>query len=373
MGRLLAIIRKEFIHLRRDTLALTLALFIPVAMLFIFGYAINTEVKHIPTVVWDQSGDVEAARLLEAFGNSQYFDLRFRAGSFAEVRRYVDRGQAKVGIVIPPDFAHRLASRQGPTIQVIVDASDPLVATSAVNAASALGQARSLQILTETVGGSAIRADPPLDVRIRAWYNPDLESALFIVPGLVGALLMQTTVTIMSAAIVRERERGTLEALVVSPIRRWELMLGKIVPNLLVAYGQMTLALGVAHFVFDVPIRGSVPLLYLLSLVFMMGTLGVGIFISTLARTIPQALQMSFMTILPSVYLSGLLFPLEGMPEPAQWLAGLLPLTYYLKIIRGIILKGIGVGDLWTEILALVLFGAAIFTLSVLRFHKSVE
>src|SRR3989304_5613384 len=163
MGRLLGLIRKEFIHLRRDPLALTLALFIPVAMLFIFGYAINTEVKHIPTVVWDQSGDVEAARLLEAFANSQYFDLRFRAGSFAEVRRYVDRGQAKVGIVIPPDFAHRLASRQGPTIQVIVDASDPLVATSAVNAASALGQARSLQILTETVGGSAIRAAPPPD------------------------------------------------------------------------------------------------------------------------------------------------------------------------------------------------------------------
>jgi ABC-2 type transport system permease protein len=254
-----------------------------------------------------------------------------------------------------------------------VDASDPLVASSAVNAASALGQARALQILAETVGGSAIRAAPPLDVRVRAWYNPDLESAFFIVPGLVGALLMQTTVTIMSAAIVRERERGTLEALVVSPIRRWELMLGKIVPNLLVAYGQMTLALGVAHFVFDVPIRGSVPLLYLLSLVFMMGTLGVGIFVSTLARTIPQALQMSFLTILPSIYLSGLLFPLEGMPEPAQWLAGLLPLTYYLKIIRGIILKGIGVGHLWTEILALVAFGAAMFTLSVLRFHKSVE
>ncbi len=373
MTRLLGIVQKEFIHLRRDALALTLALFVPVAMLFIFGYAINTDVKHIPTVVWDQSGDVEAARLLEAFANSQYFDLKFHVRSFAEVTRFVDRAQAKVGIVIPPDFASRLASRQDPAIQVIVDASDPTVATSAINAASALGQARSLQILAQTIGAGSVRDAPPLDVRVRAWYNPDLLSAFFIVPGLVGALLMQTTVTVMAAAIVRERERGTLEALIVSPIRRWELMLGKIVPNLLVAYGQMTLALAVAHYVFGVPIRGSLVLLYLLSLVFMMGTLGLGIFVSTLSRTIPQALQLSFLTVLPSVYLSGLLFPLEGMPEPAQWLAALLPLTYYLKIIRGIVLKGVGVNHLWMEILPLVLFGAVIFTLSVLRFRKSLD
>ncbi len=373
MGRLLGIIRKEFIQLWRDALALTLALFVPVAMLFIFGYAINTDVKHISAVVWDQSGDVEAARLLEALVNSQYFDVKFRARSFAEVTRLVDRGQAKVGIVIPPDFASRLASRQGPSVQVIVDASDPMVATSAINAASALGQARSLQILTETIGVSAVRAPPPLDVRVRAWYNPDLESAIFIVPGLVGALLMQTTITVMAAAIVRERERGTLEALIVSPIRRWELMLGKILPNLLVAYGQMTLALVVAHYVFAVPIRGSVPLLYLLSLIFMMGTLGIGIFVSTVARTIPQALQLSFLSVLPSIYLSGLLFPIEGMPEPAQWFSAVIPLTYYLRIIRGIVLKGVGVEHLWGQILPLIIFGAVIFTLSVLRFRKSLD
>ena len=372
MGRLLGIIQKEFIHLRRDPLALTLALFVPVAMLFIFGYAINTDVKHVPTVVWDQSGDVEARRLLEAFSNSQYFHLKYRARSFAEVTRLLDMGQAKVGIIIPPDFAHRLASRQAPSIQVIVDASDPMVATSAVNSASALGQSRSIQILTETIGTNA-RAAPPLDIRVRAWYNPDLESAIFIVPGLIGALLMQTTITIMSAAIVRERERGTLEALVVSPVRRWELILGKIIPNLLVAYGQMTLALVVAHFVFQVPIRGSLTLLYLLSLLFMVGTLGLGIFVSTMSRTIPQALQLSFIMVLPSVYLSGLLFPLEGMPEPAQWLSALLPLTYYLKIIRGIVLKGVGVDHLWGQIFPLAIFGAVIFTASVLRFRKSLD
>jgi ABC-2 type transport system permease protein len=370
--RLTGMMWKEFLQLRRDPMALTLTLFIPVALLFIFGYAINTDVKHLPTVVLDQSRDVEAQRLLEAFANSQYFDLRYRAGSLAEVTRLVDTGRAKVAIVVPPDFAERLRGRGGAAVQVIVDASDPQVAGSAMNAATALGLSRSLELLTRAAG--AVRSEPVgLEVRIRAWYNPDQESALFIVPGLIGALLMQTTITIMAVAVVRERERGTLEALVVSPLRRWEIMLGKIVPNLLVAYGQMTLALLVAHYVFAVPIRGSVLLLYAVSALFMMGTLGIGIYVSTLARTVPQAMQLGFLTILPSIYLSGLLFPLEGMPEPAQYLARALPITYFLRIIRGIVLKGIGLDQIWPEIGPLVAFGVVIFTASVLRFRKSLD
>ena len=235
---------------------------------------------------------------------------------------------------------------------------------------------RALLALAVVFGMSAAFAGdeaPPLDFRVRAWYNPDLVSAIFIVPGLIGALLMQTTVSVMAIAIVRERERGTLEALVVSPIRRWELLLGKIIPNLLVAYGQMTMALLVAHFVFDVPIRGSLPLLYGLSAVFMWGTLGIGIFVSAASRTVPQAMQLSFMTFLPSIYLSGLLFPIEGMPPGAQYLAAVIPLTYYLRIVRGIVLKGIGVGYLWPQVLPLVAFGAVVFTLSVLRFRKQLD
>ena len=370
--RLLGIIWKEFLQLRRDAMALTLMLFIPVALLFIFGYAINTDVRHLPTVVLDQSRDVEAQTLLEAFANSQYFDLKYYARSQAEVTRLIDSGRAKIGIVIPPDFAQRLRRRGGASIQVIVDASDPQVAASGVNAATALGLSRSVAILTRAAGGPAVDG-AGLDVRIRAWYNPDQESALFIVPGLIGALLMQTTITIMAVAIVRERERGTLEALIVSPLRRWEIMLGKIIPNLLVAYGQMTLALVIAHYVFDVPIRGSVGLLYGLSALFMMGTLGIGIYMSTVARTIPQAMQMSMLAILPSIYLSGLLFPIEGMPVPAQYLAGILPVTYFLRIVRGIVLKGIGLDELWPDIWPLVVFGVVIFTLSVRRFRKSLD
>jgi ABC-2 type transport system permease protein len=372
-SRLHGIIAKEFLQLWRDKLALTLALVVPVAMLFIFGWAINTDVKHVPTAVFDQSGSVEARRLLEAFENSQYFDIRHAATSAREVARQIDAGTAKVGIVIPPDYAVRLARREA-EVQVIVDASDPQVATSAMNAAAALGADRSLRVLTATVQGQIIRRDqPPVDVRVRAWYNPDLVSAIFIVPGLIGALLMQTTISVMAIAVVRERERGTLEALIVSPIRRWELLLGKIVPNLLLAYGQMTMALIVAHYVFDVPIRGSLPLLYALSLVFMWGTLGVGIFVSAASRTVPQAMQLAFMTFLPSIYLSGLLFPIEGMPAGAQYIASIIPLTYYLRIVRGIILKGIGMEFLWPSLWPLVAFGAVVFTLSVLRFRKQLD
>ena len=373
-SRLLGIIAKEFIHLRRDWLALVLALGVPVAMLFIFGWAINTDVKHVPTAVFDQSGSVEARTLLEAMANSQYFDVRYWARSHAELTRLIDGGVAKVGVVIPPDFARRL-SRQQADVLVIVDASDPMVATSAVNAATALGADRSLRILTQTLpdAGGARSAAAPLDVRVRAWYNPDLVSAIFIVPGLVGALLMQTTITQMAVSVVREREKGTLEALIVSPIRRWELLLGKIVPNLLVAYGQMSMALAVAHWVFDVPIRGSLPLLYALSLLFMMGTLGIGIFVSAASRTVPQAMQLTFLTFLPSIYLSGLLFPIEGMPVGAQWIAAVIPLTYYLRIVRGIVLKGVGFDVLWPSLVPLLLFGVAVFSLAVLKFRKTLD
>ncbi|MBM4441840.1 MAG: ABC transporter permease [Candidatus Rokubacteria bacterium] len=373
LNRLGGIIAKEFIQLRRDGLALTLALFVPVAMLFIFGWAINTDVKHVPTVVFEQSGSVEATTLLEAFSNSQYFDIRYRARSPRELTRMIDDGIAKVGIVIPPDYARALARGEA-EVQVVVDASDPQVATSAMNAATALAAQRALQLLTRTSDGAVLRrAQPPLDVRVRAWYNPDLVSAIFIVPGLIGALLMQTTISQMAISVVREREKGTLEALIVSPIRRWELLLGKIIPNLLVAYGQMTMALLVAHYVFDVPIRGSLVLLYVLSLLFMWGTLGVGILVSAASRTVPQAMQLAFLTFLPSIYLSGLLFPIEGMPKGAQLLAATIPLTYYLRVVRGIVLKGVGLESLWPSLWPLAIFGAVVFTLSVLRFRKQLD
>lgn len=374
-SRLLGMIVKEFLHLMRDPMAVVAALFLPVLMLFIFGWAVNTDVKHIATAVLDQSRSTASQKLLEAFENSRYFNLHYRVDSPAQMTRLIDEGKAKVGIVIPPDYARQL-TRQRARIQVLVDASDPLVATSAINSATSLGLQRSIQVLSRDLQGTALQRiedEPPVDFRVRAWYNPELLSAIFIVPGLIGALLLQSTIAMMAITVVKEREKGTLEALIVSPVRRWELMLGKIIPNLVVAYGQMTMALLVAHYVFDMPVRGSLTLLYVLSLVFMWGTLGIGIYVSTVSRTVAQAMQLSMLTLLPSIYLSGLLFPIEGMPRGAQYLAALIPLTYYLRIVRGILLKGVGVAALWPNILPLVAFGAVIFTLSVLKFRKSLD
>lgn len=370
--RLIGIMRKEFIQLWRDRLTLALILFMPAMMLWIFGIAVNTDVKHISTVVWDQARRQESRELLQAMENSQYFTITDYARNLREVTAFIDRGRAKVGVVIPPDFAENLHAKKPAQLQVLVDATDPLVATSAVNAATAIGQARSLDLAVGVLRGMGMPAEPnpPLDVRVRAWYNPDMESAIFIVPGLIGAMLMQTTITIVAAVMVREKERGTLEALIVSPIRRWELILGKLVPNIVVAYAQMTLALFIGTILFDVPIRGSLVLLYALSLVFISGTLGLGIYISTLAKTQHQAMQISFFFLLPGIYLSGLLFPIEGMPPIGQVLAHLMPLTYYLQILRGILLKGIGISYLWPQLLILAAFGAVVFTLSVVRFQK---
>ena len=373
-SRLLGIVAKEFIHLKRDVPTLALALLVPVFLLCIFGWAINTDVQHVPTAVWEQSGSTEARLLLEGMVNSRYFDIQRWVQSRTELTRLIDDGTVKVGIVVPPDFAMRW-SRQQAVVQVIVDASDPQVATSAINAAASLGGQRSLRVVSETTSGRAGARDvpPALDVRVRAWYNPDLVSAIFIVPGLIGALLMQTSVGAMAVSVVRERERGTLEALIVSPIRRWELLVGKILPSLTVAFGQMTMLLVVAHYVFDVPIRGSLSLLYGLSLVFMIGALGTGILLSTMARTVAQAMQLAFVTFLPSVYLSGLLFPIEGMPTEAQYLASVIPLTYFLRIIRGIVLKGVGLESLWPSVLPLLVFAAVVFSTAIMMFKKQLD
>jgi ABC-2 type transport system permease protein len=371
-SRLLGMMRKEFIQMRRDRITVAMMLFMPMIMLSIMGWAINTDVKHMPTAVFDQSRTPESRDLLHAFTNSQYFNLDYYVDSYEEVTHLIDSGHAKVGIIFPPDYARLLKQQRATQVQVIVDASDPLVATSAVNTANAIGQVGSLRIASETLQRSAGRVPPstPLDVRVRAWYNPDMLSAIFIIPGLLGAILMQTTITIIAMVVVRERERGTLEALIVSPLRRWELMIGKIAPNVLMAYAQMTIALIFGVWLFDIPVRGSLPLLYFLSLFFIMGTLGLGILLSTLAKTQHQAMQMSYFIFIPSIYLSGVLFPIEGMPPLARTFAYMIPLTYYLQILRGIILKGIGMSYLWTQFLVLTAIGIILISASILRFRK---
>ncbi len=373
LRRLSAIIIKEFIQVVRDRRTLAMALLMPVIQLLLFGYAITTDVQNLPTIVLDQSRTRESRALLERFQNSRYFNLRWTAPDLKTVERAIDDGSARVGIVVGRGFAADLQAGRPARVQVLVDASDPIVARSALAAAEGVGQVASLEIVGRRLAGGTGRFEMPVDVRTRAWYNPDLRSVNFMVPGLLAVVLQVLTMMLTAVAIVRERELGTLELLVATPIRKSELMLGKILPYLALGYVDITLALLAAAYWFQVPIRGSVALLYGLTLVFYMATLGQGVLISTVSRTQRQAMQASFFAILPTLLLSGFMFPREGMPVVIQWIGYALPLTYFLVIVRGIILKGIGITMLYNQILPLTVLGAIFFAVSVIRFQKRLE
>ena len=354
-----AMARKEFIQMRRDRLTVMMMVGLPAIQLALFGYAIRTEVRHLPTIVLDESRSSASRSLVDAMRNTGNFDVIGDAHSRDDIRARIEAGEARAAVIIPSDFANDLKRGKQPQAQVIVDAADPLASSAAINAAAAA--ARSI---------AGFRA--PIDVRVRPWYNPALKSSTYIVPGLVGLLLSITLIVITSMAIVRERERGTLEQLVVTPIDKTSLMLGKIVPFALVGYVQMTVILVLGKLLFRIPLDGSLVLLYVLSAAFIVANLGLGLFVSTIAQTQAQAMQLSFMFMLPNILLSGYMFPREAMPAPAQWIGNLLPLTYYLKILRGILLRGAGFPRMWQEALVLVFFAAAVVSLSVRRFSKTI-
>ncbi|MDR7519207.1 MAG: ABC transporter permease [Armatimonadota bacterium] len=371
--RLAAIIVKEFIQLVRDRRTLAMALVMPVVQLLLFGYAITTDVEHLPTIVLDLSRSRESRQLVQRFVNSRRFDVRAYAADLDQVQRAIDRGDARVAIVLPVDLARRLQAGRPAQVQVLVDASDPLIASGALSTAEGIGQLTSLEIVARRLPDAAGGIGPPLEVRTRAWYNPDLRSVNFMVPGLLAVVLQMLTMMLTALAIVRERELGTLELLVATPIRKGELMLGKILPYVLLGYADITLALVIAAFWFKVPIHGSLASLYLLALFFYLASLGQGVLISTVSRTQRQAMQASFFAFLPTILLSGFMFPREGMPVAIQWIGYALPLTYFLIIVRGIILKGIGLAMLYHQVVPLAALGLAFFAVSVVRFQKRLE
>lgn len=373
MRRLRALLIKEFIQMRRDRITFGMMLIMPIIQLVLFGFAINTDVKHLSTIVFDQSLQQDSRDLLSSLTGSEYFDIRYVAKNFEEVNNAVDSGKTKVGIIIPPDFSDNLKHGRTASVQIIVDASDSMAASSAIAAAQIVGQLKSQQILVQRLAGySGHPVNPPYDIRIRPWYNQDFISAFYMVPGIIGVILTMTMVMITSMAIVRERERGTLEQLIVTPMKTWELMLGKIIPYIFVGYVQVTVSLLAGILVFDLPVRGSLTLLYVLTSLFIVASLSMGLLISTLAKTQMQAMQMSFFVFLPSIMLTGYMFPRDAMPLFFQWLGYLLPLTYYLQILRGIILKGIGLSMLWTEVLALIVFITIMLTISIKKFQKKI-
>jgi ABC-2 type transport system permease protein len=323
-------------------------------------------------VVLDESRTSQSRRLVEMMRNTGNFEIVGAARDREDVRKAIERGNAAAAIIVPPEFASDIKRGRTAYAQMIVDAADPLSSSAAIGAASIAGARAGVELSGRPVRATAT-APPTVDVRVRPWYNPDAESSTYIVPGIIGVLLTLTMVAITSAAIVRERERGTLEQLVVTPIGKTSLMLGKTIPFALVGYVQVTVILLLGRLLFDVPIRGSIPLLYLLTAPFIIASLGTGLFISTLTRTQLQAMQLSFFFVLPNILLSGFMFPRAAMPEVAQWIGAALPLTYFLTVMRGVLLKGVSFGALWPEALVLTGFAVLLVSMSVRKFHKTVE
>ncbi|MGL5269705.1 MAG: ABC transporter permease [Selenomonadaceae bacterium] len=372
MIRLRALLIKEFIQMKRDNLTLALMILMPMIQLLVFGFAIHTDVKHLSTVVFDQSLTEESRDLLNSFTASEYFDINYVVSDFATANALVDSGKAKVAVLIPPDLAPNLKHGRPTPIQVIVDASDSTSASSAIAAAQSIGQLKSKEILLAQKQISPA-AYSLYDVRIRSWYNRDFVTAYYMVPGIMGIILTMTMVMITSMAIVRERETGTLEQLIVTPLKTYELMIGKIIPYIVMGYVQATISLLVGLAVFDLPIRGSLPLLYGLTSFFIIASLSLGVLISSVSRTQMQAMQMSFFVFMPSVLLSGFMFPRDAMPKIFYILSQLLPMTYYIEILRGIILRGNSLSLLWAQVLSLIVFISATLGLAIKKFTKTLD
>jgi len=370
-GRLRALVTKEFIQVLRDRLTLAMLIFMPVGQLLIFGFAINTDVKHLQTAVLDQSRTQESRQMIQSFTSSNYFDIKLYAGNIIQVNRAVESGNAKVALVIPPDYARRLKTGRQTNIQVIVDATDNMSASSAMAAAQTLGMLKSQEILGERFRRLGFEIPPQaVDMRIRPWYNPDFVTSWYLVPGIMGLLLTITLITMMAMAIVRESEQGTLEQLLVTPMQTWELLLSKILPYIVVGYIQIIVSVAVGMWVFKMPFLGSKLLFFVLTFFYVVANLALGIMISTFSQNQMQALQFSVFLILPSVLLSGFVFPTEAMPLGFRYLGECVPITYYIRLSRQIILKGGGFEYVWKDTLALCIYIAVMLSSSIVMFKK---
>lgn len=371
LARPLAVAKKELLQLRRDRMTIGMMVLLPIMQLLLFGYAINTDVRQIPTLVYDQDQSAASRDLTASLAATGFYDLVGHVKSYAEVDLALRASTAKVALIVPPRFAADQLAGRPTVVRLVLDGSDPQTVASATNTAASLVAARSSALMVSRLESRGMTvSEAPIRLEPSTWYNPDLRTAIYIVPGLVGVILTMTMVMLTAMAIARERERGTLEQLIVSPVRSLELMVGKIVPYIAIGYAQMSLILLFGHVVFDVPIVGSLGLLYLMALVFIAANLALGLFFSTLARTQQQAMQMSFFFILPNILLSGFMFPFEAMPEPAQWVAQGLPLTHFLRVVRGIVLRGAGLEEVGAEALQMAAILGVLVLFASLRFRK---
>ncbi len=371
-GRLISVTRKEILHIRRDPRTLAVMFLIPVIQMFLLGYAATTDVEHLRTAVLDRDNTPASRELLEAYGASNYFDLVYYVDDEEELARLIDSGRARAGLIVPAGYGETVSRGKKASIAFIIDGSDPNVAGTAFSAAQSVAQAYSARLIEAELG---IELGDTIGVEAipRVWYNPEMRSTNFMIPGLVGTIMTLMTMILTSLAIVREREQGTIEQLVVTPITPFELVVGKIIPYVVVAFFNLGEILVVGTLWFGVPIRGSIPLLLFLAFIFIFTALGQGLLISTIARTQQEAMFLSYFFFLPSIFLSGFFFPLEAMPRALQLISYLVPLRYFLIIVRGIILKGVGLMILREQVYPLVIFGAVLILTAANRFRKRLE
>jgi len=370
--RFWAMVSKEFVQMRRDRLTFAMMFGIPIMQMVLFGYAINSDPKHLPLAVVSADSSKYERTLVAAMQNSDYFQLVSRPQSEAEAQRLMDIGDVQFVLSIPEQFSRRLLRGERPALLLSADATDPAATSNALAAFRTLSESALSRELEGSL--SHLRREPsPLEVIVHPRFNPEAITQYNIVPGLMGVVLTMTLVIITALAITRERERGTMENLLATPVRPLEVMIGKILPYILVGYLQMGFILVAAHLLFNVPLAGSLTLLLSVSLVFIAANLGVGLTFSTLARNQLQAMQMAFFFFLPSMLLSGFMFPFRGMPTWAQHIGEVLPLTHYLRIVRGILLKGNGITEIAPNIWPIFLFLVVVLSIGLSRFRKTLD
>lgn len=372
LGRILAILAKEFIQLRRDRLTFAMIVGVPIMQLLLFGFAINNDPKHLPAAVAISDPGVFSDSIVAALANSGYYDIRLATNSPAKARRMLAEGDVSFVVEIPANFSRDLVRGAEPTLLIEADATDPASASNAIGAINRIAQDALRDDLTGPLAQRA-QSPPPFQTIVHPLYNPEVNTQYNIVPGLLGVIITMTMVLLTSMALTRERERGTYENLLAMPTHPAEIMIGKIAPNILVGMLQSVLVLLAAKLIFGVPMLGSLSMLGAVLLIFIAANLAVGYTFSTIAQSQLQAMQMMVFFLLPSILLSGFAFPFRGMPLWAQWIGEVLPVTHFLRVVRGILLKGNGAVEIWPDVWPLILFLFAALGIALLRFRRTLD
>lgn len=370
--RVFNLVRKEFIHISRDPRTLAIMIVMPLVMLILLGYAATTDIEHLRTAVYDGDKSPQSRDLIEAYRSSNTFEIVAYVPAEKQLTYLIDRGDVRGALVIPAGYGRQIVAEKPVDVAFLIDGSDPTAANTVLAASQRVGQSVTIERIEARLGRPADSL-PGIDVRPRVWYNPNLESAYFMIPGMMVLVLFVFTILFTATAIVRERELGTMEQLIVTPIRPIELVMAKVIPYVLVSFAVVIEVLVIGVWLFGVPINGSLPLLLGLSALFMLTSLGLGILVSTVATTQQEALLMTFATALPTVYLSGFMFPIEAMPWWLQLVSYLIPARYALVIMRGIILKGVGLQILIEQVIAVLIFSAIVVLLAATRFRKKLD